>query len=642
MNRKNSVMIIATYNEMQKMYQSKLNELGVEFQVGCTIRSTYGSNEQEILDTLYGIIHEGIHVVITRGVMAKLIKKYFDVQVIDVKVSEYNVLEILKRYMNYNGVIGVVECDTYVRKVKKVGELLGMNIRDYVVHSIDDFNPQIENAIQDGVEVILGGSWTLHNPECIENKDVIIEIIKVTDEEIDESVINALKIYENLVNEKSKNEMLNSILNYSMEGIISVDNYGNVTTYNHEAQKVFGQKYKDVIGKKIFDVFPELELKKTINNGKITLGDVCKLNNVEIVLNKVPMVVGDEVEGALVTFVKIDDIQKFEKTARMRLSEKGLIAKMRFEDIKGKSIVTRNNVQTAKAYAKINSTVLLSGETGTGKEVFAQAIHNGSLRKEGPFVAVNCAALPSNLLESELFGYADGAFTGASKGGKRGLFELAHGGTLLLDEIGEIDGMLQVRLLRVLQEREIMRIGDDRIIPVDVRIISATNKNLKTEIRKGNFRADLFYRLNILNINLQPLRKKKEDLEELVDIILKSVNQKLRYKVTGIDNELYQAFLHYDWPGNIRELRNVIEKIVVITQTGVAKYCNVENAIEDLDQETSIEEDENELSDIFNMTLSEIEQMVILRVLKEENYNKKQTAERLGIGRSTLFRKINS
>lgn len=638
MNKESSVMIIALYDEMEQMYQNKLNELGLEFQIDCTSKLNYGQDEKSIVKNLQNLFQDRIDVVITRGVMAKTIRKHFDIQLIETSVSGYNILEVLHKYLNYSGVIGVVECDVFTRKVKRLGELLGLNIRIYEVDGIDDFNPQIKKAVRDGVNVILGGVWILHYPELLEGSDVIFETIRTSEDEINESVMNALRIYENVIREKHRNEMLNSVLNYSKEGIIAIDNQGRVTTFNHEAQKVLHIEKKNVLGRQIQEVLPELELEKTIANKKIVFDDVCRLNKSQIIMNKVPMIIENRVEGAIATFMKLDDIQDIEKNARIKLSKKGLTAKLTFDDIKGQSEVTIKNIQNAMAYAKIDSTVLITGETGTGKEVFAQAIHNGSQRKKSPFVAINCSALPPNLLESELFGYVEGAFTGARKGGKQGLFELAHGGTIFLDEIGELDKGLQVRLLRVLQEREVMRIGDDRIIPIDVRIISATNRELMEEVKKGNFRADLYYRLHILNIHLQPLRKRKVDLRELVDVIIPMINNKLRFKVTGLDSQLLEALVQYDWPGNIRELRNVLEKIIVLTQIGTMKYEEVGHVIEDLEMNTA----EEQYEDLYELTLPEIEKRVIEHVLKEESYNKNRTAERLGIGRSTLFRKINS
>lgn len=292
-------------------------------------------------------------------------------------------------------------------------------------------------------------------------------------------------------------------------------------------------------------------------------------------------------------------------------------------------------IRLGKVYSEVASTILITGESGTGKEVLAQAIHNNSPRKNYPFIPINCAALPPNLLESELFGYADGAFTGARKGGKQGLFELAHNGTIFLDEIGDMDLSIQVKILRVIQERQILRIGDNKMIPINVRIISATNKNLYEEVKKNNFRLDLYYRLNVLELNLCPLKDRKEDLADLIDEILYQLNSELNFKVTGIDSETFKYFLNYNWPGNIRELRNILERLVVLTRNGIVKFQNVKDILTRFTLKS--EEDYNE----YDYTkLEDVERSLILKIYKKEGFNKQRTANELGISRNTLKRKL--
>ena len=229
----------------------------------------------------------------------------------------------------------------------------------------------------------------------------------------------------------------------------------------------------------------------------------------------------------------------------------------------------QENIQIARRYSRVDSNVLLVGETGTGKELFAHSIHQASRRSNQPFVALNCAALPENLLESELFGYEAGAFSGASKGGKMGLFELAHKGTIFLDEIGEIPITLQAKLLRVLQEKEIRRIGSTSVHPVDVRVISATNINIEEKIKEGQFRSDLYYRLNLLDISIPPLRERKEDIQELVDYYLTRFACEMGKRIPSVTTEAARILAEHDWPGNVRELRNVCERMTVLNDSNV-------------------------------------------------------------------------
>ncbi|USG64187.1 sigma 54-interacting transcriptional regulator [Brevibacillus ruminantium] len=273
--------------------------------------------------------------------------------------------------------------------------------------------------------------------------------------------------------------------------------------------------------------------------------------------------------GSLLLFRKAAEIEKMEHDYRLRLYSKGLVAKYSFDDIHGRSLSFQKVVQIAKKMARSNSTILLLGETGTGKELLAQAIHNASPRKREPFVGVNFAAISESLLESELFGYEEGAFTGARKGGHIGWFELAHKGTIFLDEIGDASGAIQNRLLRVLQERQIMRVGGNKVIPVDIRVIAATNQDLQQMIKEGRFRADLYYRLNILPIHLPPLRKRGEDIPWLVEAFVRHYCLDLRRPPFTLSREALKAMQEYHWPGNIRELENVVEYLAHVVEDEV-------------------------------------------------------------------------
>lgn len=322
--------------------------------------------------------------------------------------------------------------------------------------------------------------------------------------------------------------------------------------------------------------------------------------------------------------------------------KKGFVAKYNFDDIVtvDKYMIELKNL--ASLYSKTDGTILIQGESGTGKELFAQSIHNASNRCGGPFVAVNCAAIPENLLESELFGYEGGAFTGARKEGKQGLFELAHNGSIFLDEIGEIPKSLQARLLRVIQEKEIMRVGGDKIISVDIRIISTTNRNLEKQVRSGDFRQDLYYRLNVFNLKIPSLRQRKGDIALIATRLLSeftddSINH------GEIVKEINSLLVSYDWPGNIRELNNIMERLsLVILQSNSNNYREMLKKVmnvpdeEDGDNITLRISIKNGLKD----AMKEVEKNIIDTMLIKYNYDKNKVAKILKVGRSTLWRKI--
>lgn len=338
------------------------------------------------------------------------------------------------------------------------------------------------------------------------------------------------------------------------DGIIGVDPDGKVYTYNNSAEEITGISKGSALGKSISDLIPGISFGSVLKNMRPTVEKLIKINGYDVILSEHPLFNSGILYGVVVIIKKFNDMEKKQYKFREQIIGQGHRAKYTFEDILGKSEIIKKYKKIAKRMAASNSSILITGESGTGKELFAQAIHNSSKRKNYPFVAVNCAAITESLLESELFGYEEGAFTGARKGGKPGLFELAHRGTLFLDEIGEMPLNLQAKLLRVLQEREVMRIGGSNLIKVDVRIISVTNRNLKDMLRKGKFRKDLYYRLSVLPLNLPPLRDRRDDIIPLLNGIKNQLN--VDFTLTG---SAKNALINYNWNGNVRELKNYIE-----------------------------------------------------------------------------------
>lgn len=306
-----------------------------------------------------------------------------------------------------------------------------------------------------------------------------------------------------------------------------------------------------------------------------------------------------------------------------------------FENILGSSEQIKELKEKAKKFAKGNSTILIEGESGTGKELFARAIHTASKQKNGPFIAINCAALPENLIESELFGYEDGAFTGARRGGKLGKFELADKGTLFLDEVGELPLYIQAKFLRVLQEKSVQKIGGERNIPIDVRIIAATNKNLEKMVLNGEFREDLYYRLNVIPLHIPNLIERRSDITEIAEYFLHNYASIMKKDIFGFTDEAIYFLNNYAWPGNIRELQNAIEFAVNVTSS---EYITVE----DLPAKTYLKKD-NEQQFMCIKPLKDVEQDYIkeaLQVYGNSKKGKEKAAEALGIGIATLYRKI--
>ncbi|WP_425060261.1 Transcriptional regulatory protein TyrR [Sporomusa carbonis] len=369
-----------------------------------------------------------------------------------------------------------------------------------------------------------------------------------------------------LMPHQERAEQLNAVLTSISEGIIGIDLEGRITQYNPAAEKIVRLPATDVIGQLFADIFPPTcPLLDTLKHGML-------YNNREIVLEKTkshylssgrPIIdKSRRIIGAVAIIKDISAVRELVYTVTGQLQ-------ITFDEILFTSQAMHRVVTLAKSIARGESTVLIRGETGTGKELFARALHAASRRHNKMFVPLNCAAVPDTLLESELFGYEDGAFTGAVKGGKQGLFEFANGGTIFLDEIGEISSHLQAKLLRVLQEGKVRRIGSTREIAVDVRILAATNRNLEAMIAKGSFREDLYYRLNVIPLFIPPLRQRRDDIPLLAQFFLKRYAARLHKDVDTISQTALEKLYNYHWPGNIRELENVIERTVNIVSGNI-------------------------------------------------------------------------
>ena len=336
--------------------------------------------------------------------------------------------------------------------------------------------------------------------------------------------------------------------------IIGVDKENYVCSCNECAEKVINKKSSNLIGNKADDILPAIPFGEVEKNRREIRSRLIKIDEEYINLNITPVIKAGNYMGAFAVLQRFKNEELKQQELRRQMLNKGHKAKYKFDDILGESPAIIKIKEIAKKMAKTNSAVLITGESGTGKELFAHAIHNYSDRSEYPFVAVNCAAIPENLLESELFGYEEGAFTGAKKGGKIGLFEFAHMGTLFLDEIEGMSSALQIKLLRVIQEREIMRIGGDKVINIDVRIIAATNEDVRNLIKDGKFRKDLYYRINTLPIVVPPLRDRGDDVYLLMEKFMRDGGGEFRFSPKA-----KKAFISYNWEGNIRELKNYVE-----------------------------------------------------------------------------------
>lgn len=447
---------------------------------------------------------------------------------------------------------------------------------------------------------------------------------------------------EELLHVEELKEQLATILNTAQEGIQVVDKDGTILYINKSFCEITKMPPETRIGKKIFDVSPKGALSEVMRTGKPVFGhvNVVEGSNVEVLSSASPIMVGGEPAGAVVVFRDVTDIRrmavKLEKSREVISSLKEelnelVAAKYTFDDLLTNAPEFLNCIKTARQASRSGSTILITGESGTGKELLAHAIHNYSERARGPFIRVNCAAIPDNLLESELFGYEKGAFTGADKP-RLGKFELAQGGTVFLDEIGDMSVNLQAKLLRVLQEKEIERLGGNMTKKIDARIIAATNHDLEKHVQQGSFRQDLYYRLNVIHLDLPPLRERREDIPLLAGHFLHRINRRHR-KACLIGPDGMELLISYTWPGNVRELENLIERAIVMTEGDIIPAELLHSFLNPLQMKTGEE----------IMPLAELEKQVIDKALKKygkSSQGKKQAAQALRISLATLYNKL--
>jgi transcriptional regulator with PAS, ATPase and Fis domain len=444
---------------------------------------------------------------------------------------------------------------------------------------------------------------------------------------------------------KEEKDMLQAIVDHAYEGVLIVDPNGYILMANEMYADFLGKKLNEMIGRHVTEVIENTRMHIVGQTGKPEIAQIQKINGREMIASRIPVFNQGKVAAVVgtVMFQQVDDLFALStkmENLRKELNyykdelDKRLQAKYSFDTILGTSEELEKVKELGKRVAKSDTTILLKGESGTGKELFAHAIHRESYRGAGPLIKVNCAAIPETLLESELFGYKEGSFTGAKKSGKKGKFALANGGTIFLDEISEMPLMMQVKLLRVLQEKEIEPIGAAKPEAVDVRIIAATNKDLLTLVEQGKFRHDLYYRLNVVMLEIPPLRKRKKDIPLLVDYFLQKLEKETGIFVEGIDEAAMHALLGYTWPGNIRELGNVLERALYVKNGDIITLQDLPSVI------AMAPGPEEGKFETLKHVVEQAEAEAIRQMLRQTGGDKIIAAQKLGISKSSLYAKI--
>ena len=624
------MIMTAGYPEMAILIRELADELRLDITVVEGILDEAAQEVKRLVQT------DTYEVVISRAGTAAKVREVIDLPIV---YSDSEHLDLLQGFIEAKK-LGDRICfitfpeEGFLFNFEEVTKILGFEVSFYPYQSDRQLIEQIKQAKEDGMDVIVGGG--VRSANIASSYGMKSMYLPPNPRTIKRALVLADQVARDRVMIKEEAERLDAVINVSEEGIIFLNEEGIIESMNAAAEKIFNVSRTDYIGKSKEQI-SLVELKnillkssKHIEGGNFTLGTI----NVSYS----PVIVGYTKIGTFVNCREVSKIQKLEQKIRRDLHLKGHTAKFTFDEIIHEDPIMEEVIDLAKEYAKTESTVLIIGESGTGKELFAQSIHNESSRNKGPFVAINCAALPENLLESELFGYTEGAFTGASKGGRQGVFELAHEGTIFLDEIGEIPTHIQTRLLRVLQEKEVMRLGGEGIIPIDIRVIAATNKNLWEMVDKGEFRLDLYFRLSILHLDVPALRKRELDIPLLVDRHFQKLNHSIRFSDLPVPIQYF--FKNYSWPGNVRQLENVVERYILYSKNVKKEKFFVEDILKEMGEGQKLESQGDELI-VRTGTLDEINKQVIMKMLEEHNDNKKVVAELLGISRTTLWKRIS-
>ncbi len=647
------ICLIAPTDELMEKSRELIKTYGKEI-------SVYKASLKDAADVGAELIKKGAKIFISRRGTKKLLEKQFHVQTVEIGMTLADYVIPMQKALRTEGTVAFFSYERIPADVETVCQMQGIKASYYSFLSLEQCQEAVRQAVREGAVLGIGGADS--------GRFALEEgLAHVVVESSQDSLLLAMETAEQLLEvqkaeEQKRRELklklrrYELIFDYTHDAILAVDQNGERALLNEKARKLLGKRAETDIEKSVEKTVRTTRMLEVLKSGKPSLNTLLHINGTLVYANQLPIEVEGQKMGVLATFQDVKALQDSEQKIRVKLHEKGLVAKYHFKDIIGESQGMKDAVGLAEKFASSDATILIQGETGTGKELFAQSIHNASARAEGPFVAVNCGAFPRNLLEAELFGYVEGAFTGASRGGKMGLFEMAHKGTIFLDEIGEMPVETQVQLLRVLQEKEIRRIGSDKITPVDIRVITATNRNLWEEIRKKNFREDLYYRLNVLNIQLPPLRERGADIVLLGMSLFEGYGKADQHR--EFLRKQLQRMMDYEWPGNVRELGNMMERISVLLSQGetyefVERYIsgffsaqkewtNSKNSSREEQKpgETFIGEESGTQRNVSGEGLAVWERDRIIDALKKTNLDMGKAAQMLEISRSTLWRKI--
>jgi propionate catabolism operon transcriptional regulator len=586
---------------------------------------------------------EYVDAIVAAGAHGAYLHEHTDIPVVLVTPTATDILHALADARRFSRRIAFLNFRTPLAGLDPFTGAHGLEVEQRAYVTLEDAEASLVELAAQGFEVVVAPGPVCDIAQGVGLRAVLLHARSSACDAID----RALEVARLTRAARARQDRVAAVLDHIEEAVVAVDMEERVHSANRAVERLLGIPGASLIGKPLSTVVAELGVSRVLGSGTEELGAVHKVGGRTLVVNRIPLREHGVQIGAVLTCQDPGAIQRVDRSLRSEHRPRRFVARHVLSGIVGGSQAMREIRELAEDFARTDATVLITGESGTGKELLAQGIHNASRRRDHPFVAINCPAFPDTLLEAELFGYEEGAFTGARRGGRAGLFEAAHTGTIFLDEVGDIAYPLQSRLLRVLQERQVLRLGSNDPIPIDVRVIAATNRDLRTAVAEGDFREDLFYRLKVLHLHLPAVRERAEDVPAIAEMLLKRAL--VRYGApTALSRALATVLPHlqrYAWPGNVRELENVVERIAVLYSKRGADdvgEAQLRAFVPELfEAAPALAPAEARSADGDLRTVREFqEQEMIRRVLQECGGNQTEAARRLRVARSTLWRKL--
>lgn len=633
----------------------KLRELAepaiFQYSNRANIRSIDASFEETLSIARKLIENNEVDAFVSAGSNASILREHLQLPVISIEVSGYDLLRSLMEAKRYGKKVGVISFKNALPPLKEFASLLNLDLYELNYHSPNEAIACIEELEKEKVDVIIGSSFIFD----LSTKKNLNSILAYSLDSIHNAFDQALEVCRIKKLESNRFFQINNILQTLPEAVVAVDVDERITAINKKMKMIISSSNSNIYGKVLSELHDVLSLKKVLSNKDITTPKAIQLGGKSWFAVSAQIFENDEIIGATLTLYDSSLITNADEKIRIFERNNLLQARFTFSDILGNEDNIKETIHKAKRYADSQHDILIIGETGTGKELFAQSIHNASSKANKPFIAINCASFPETLIESELFGHEEGAFTGSKKGGRRGLIEAAHTGTLFLDEIGDMPLSLQTRLLRVLQEREITRLGSTTPIPIDIRLIAATHQNLKLHVKEKKFRQDLFFRLNTLQINIPPLRERKQDIYEYFKLKITHQFQtdQEQAQIRKLLELISPYLSNYFWPGNFRELESITNRIVLLLSEKIS--ISFEELLNEIPEIFELNDDFNSNEPLKNTESDALKHQELSLLIEKETSKKQQAlkamklahgqhikaANILGISRTTLWRWLN-